>query len=45
MSTSKVNVVARDPKREELSTQPILSIVGAGSELTRLPTELFDLKD
>lgn len=41
MSAFKVNVVARNPKREELSTQPILALVDTGSELTWLPAELL----
>src|SRR5436853_6847005 len=41
MSAFKVNVVARNPKREELSTQPIPALVDAGSELTWLPADVL----
>ncbi len=41
MSAFKVNVVARNPKREELSTQPIPALVDSGSELTWLPGDLL----
>lgn len=41
MSTFKVNVVARNPKREELSTQPIPALVDTGSELTWLPADVL----
>ena len=34
MSMFKVNVTARNPKREELATQPLAALVDAGSELT-----------
>ena len=34
MSTFKVNVTARNPKREELATQPVEALVDTGSELT-----------
>ena len=41
MSTFKVNVVAVNPKREELLTEPIAALVDTGSELTWLPAELL----
>ena len=41
MSAFKVNVVARNPKREELSTQPVLALVDTGSELTWLPGDVL----
>src|SRR5438876_11910001 len=41
MSAFKVNVVARNPKREELSTQPIPALVDSGSELTWLPANIL----
>ena len=41
MSAFKVNVVARNPKREELCTQPVLALVDTGSELTWLPAEVL----
>jgi len=41
MSTFKVNVVARNPKREELATKPLQVLVDTGSELTWLPAELL----
>jgi predicted aspartyl protease len=41
MSAFKVNVVARNPKREELSTQPIPALVDTGSELTWLPGNIL----
>src|SRR6266536_5906911 len=37
MSAFKVNVIARNPKREELSTQPLSALVDTGSKLTWLP--------
>jgi predicted aspartyl protease len=37
MSMFKVNVVARNPKREELATEPLQATVDTGSELTWLP--------
>ena len=42
MSMFKVNVTARNPKQEELTTQPISALVDTGSELTWLPAD--DLK-
>src|SRR5688572_13756271 len=41
MSAFKVNVVARNPKSEELSTQPVLALVDTGSELTWLPADVL----
>jgi predicted aspartyl protease len=41
MSMFSVNVVARNPKREELETQPVEALVDTGSELTWLPRELL----
>ena len=37
----KVNIVARNPKREELSTQPVPALVDTGSELTWLPADVL----
>jgi hypothetical protein len=34
MSLFTVNVIARNPKREELATQPVAALVDTGSELT-----------
>ena len=42
MSTFKVNVIARNPKSEELSTQPISALVDTGSELTWLPADVLN---
>src|SRR5229473_3474459 len=41
MSMFKVNVVARNPKQEELETQPIEALVDTGWELTWLPGEIL----
>jgi predicted aspartyl protease len=41
MSSFKVNVVARNPKHEELATKPLQALVDTGSELTWLPAELL----
>lgn len=41
MSAFKVNVVARNPKREEVSTQPVPALVDTGSELTWLPADIL----
>lgn len=41
MSTFKVNVIARNPKKEELMTQPLEALVDTGSELTWLPGEIL----
>ena len=35
----EVNVTARNPKREELETQPLEALVDTGSELTWIPAE------
>jgi predicted aspartyl protease len=37
----KVNVIARNPKREELATQPLAALVDTGSELTWLPADVL----
>jgi clan AA aspartic protease len=41
MSVFKVNVVARNPKREELATPPVEVLVDTGSELTCLPKDVL----
>jgi predicted aspartyl protease len=41
MSSFKVNVVARNPKCEELATKPLQALVETGSLLTWLPAELL----
>ena len=41
MSMFKVNVTARNPKREEMVTQPLEALVDTGSELTLLPAEVL----
>jgi predicted aspartyl protease len=41
MSLFKVNVVARNPKGEELATVPLEALVDTGSELTWLPAEVL----
>ena len=41
MSRFKVNVIARNPKREELATKPLEAFVDTGSELTWLPGEVL----
>ena len=41
MSLFKVNVTARNPKREELATQPLEALVDTGSELTWLPADVL----
>jgi predicted aspartyl protease len=41
MSTFKVNVIARNPKREELTTPPLPALVDTGSELTWLPADVL----
>ena len=41
MSMFKVNVVARNPKREELATKPLEALVDTGSELTWLPADVL----
>ena len=41
MSMFRVNVIARNPKQEELATQPVEALVDTGSELTWLPGEVL----
>ena len=41
MSMFKVNVIARNPKQEELETAPVEALVDTGSELTWLPADLL----
>ncbi len=41
MSAFKVNVIARNTKREELATPPVEALVDTGSELTWLPAEVL----
>jgi predicted aspartyl protease len=41
MSRFKVNITARNPKREELATQPLEALVDTGSELTWLPADVL----
>jgi predicted aspartyl protease len=41
MRILKVNVVARNPKHEELATKPMEALVDTGSELTWLPAEVL----
>jgi predicted aspartyl protease len=41
MSLFTVNVIARNPKREELATQPLAALVDTGSELTWLPADVL----
>lgn len=41
MSAFKVNVIARNPKHEELATPPVEALVDTGSELTWLPREIL----
>lgn len=41
MSAFKVNLTARNPKREELETPPVEALVDTGFELTWLPAELL----
>jgi predicted aspartyl protease len=41
MSAFKVDVIARNPKREELATQPLSALVDTGSELTWLPADIL----
>ena len=36
-----MNIVARNPKREELATAPIEALVDTGSELTWLPADVL----
>lgn len=42
MSLFRVNVQARNPKREELATPPVAALVDTGSELTWLPADLLE---
>ncbi len=39
MSAFKVNIIARNPKHEELVTPPLTALVDTGSELTWLPAD------
>lgn len=41
MSLFKVNVVARNPKHEEMTTSQVPALVDTGSELTWLPADLL----
>ena len=41
MSLFKVNIVARNPKHEEMATQPLEALVDTGSELTWLPADIL----
>ena len=41
MRLFKDNVTARNPKHEELITQPLLALVDTGSELTWLPADVL----
>jgi predicted aspartyl protease len=41
MSMFKVNVVARNPQREDLATPPVAALVDTGSELTWLPADVL----
>jgi predicted aspartyl protease len=41
MGVFKVNVTARNPKCEELATQPLEALVDSGSELTWLPGDVL----
>src|SRR5262245_15779823 len=41
MSLFKVNVIARNPQREELATPPVEVLVDTGSELTWLPKDVL----
>jgi hypothetical protein len=41
MSLFRVNIVARNPKREEIETPPVEALVDAGSELTGLPRDVL----
>ena len=43
MRTFKVNVVARNPKREELTTQPVPALVDPGSELSWVRNDSLQL--
>lgn len=41
MGAFKVDIIARNPKREELASQPLPALVYTGSELTWLPADLL----
>ena len=41
MSLFKVNVVARNPKDEQLATPPLEALVDTGSELSWLPADVL----
>ncbi len=41
MSLFRVNVIARNPRREELETPPVEALVDTGSELTWLPRDVL----
>jgi len=41
MSMFTVNVIARNPKREELATNPLAALVDTGSGLTWLPADVL----
>ncbi len=41
MSVFKVNLIAVNPKREELKSSPLEALVDTGSELTWLPAEIL----
>jgi clan AA aspartic protease len=41
VSIFRINVVARNPKQEELATGPLEALVDTGSELTWLPAEVL----
>jgi predicted aspartyl protease len=45
VSLFRVNIVARNPKREELETPPVDVLVDTGSQLTWLPGELLRQAD
>ncbi|MGD1085309.1 MAG: hypothetical protein ABSA47_11255 [Verrucomicrobiota bacterium] len=40
-SMFKVNVIARNPKSEDLATKPLPALVDSGSELTWLPADVL----
>ena len=41
MSMFRVNVIARNPKHEEMATKPLEALVDTGSELTWLPADVL----
>src|SRR5208282_524860 len=41
MSMFRVNVIARNPKHEEVATKPLEALVDIGSELTWLPADVL----